>query len=279
MWKPVGCTSRDALEEAERRLGFGPLGHTGTLDPLACGVLVLLGGEGRKLQALLTAHVKEYEARIALGLCSASDDGEGPLWCVTPRPALPQRAEVGRCVATFEGDLEQVPPALSAVRVDGERAHRRVRRGEAVAVPPRRVRIERLEVVDWRPPILELRVTCGPGTFVRSLARDLGARLGTGGCLVGLRRTRVGAFVEADAVPVALLSPSHWLPVERLAQGLPAVQIEAGTAQRLAHGQRVPVEDAAALPNGVAIAWCLGRAVGVVEVEGGLIRPRRALHP
>lgn len=280
VWKPTGCTSRRALEETEVRLGVGPLGHTGTLDPLACGILVLLGGEARKLQAILTAHDKEYEARVALGLRSGSDDGEGPVWSVVPKPRLPSHGALIELAASFEGELEQVPPALSAIRVGGVRAHRLARGGQPVEVPSRKVRVDRLEVVDWRPPVLEIKVSCGPGTYVRSIARDLGERAGTGGFLVALRRTRVGAFTEADATAVSCVTSACWLTVEQLARGLPRIDVDDSTVRRLGQGQRVhqPGVSRSASAAREAIAWCGGRAVCLVELDGDLIRPRRGLR-
>ncbi|MEM7166109.1 MAG: tRNA pseudouridine(55) synthase TruB [Planctomycetota bacterium] len=275
-WKPAGITSRRAVEEAERRLGVRPLGHTGTLDPLAAGILVVLGGEARKFQHLITDHDKCYEARVVLGIESGSEDAEGPLWCRTPRLSLHEPAAVEAAVAGFEGSYEQTPPQLSAVRVAGERAHKRARRGEDVAVPARSVRIDRIEIVDCAPPLLQLRVACGPGTYIRSLARDLGERLGTGAFLAGLRRTAVGTFQEADAKPLTALTSGDWLPLEEIVRDAPRVDVPRATAERLALGQRVPH---AVLPDDLAVVWCDGAVVGIAEPRGEVLQPRRWVQP
>lgn len=264
------------MEQAERLLGERPLGHTGTLDPLASGILVLLAGEARKFQSLVTDHDKSYEARVVLGVESGSEDAEGPLWCRTPRGDLPDRTAVDAALAEFLGGYEQTPPRLSAVRIDGERSHTRARRGEDVTPTSRTVRIDAIEVLAWEAPLLTLRVACGPGTYIRSLARDLGERLGTGAFLAGLRRTSVGSFGEGDATPLASLSIDAWRSAEEVVGDVPRVDVSAAVAGRLALGQRVPPEDGK-LPDGQAAAWCEGRAVGIVEPRGDVLQPRRWL--
>lgn len=276
IWKPSGLTSRQALERVERRLGFRPLGHTGTLDPLASGVLVLLGGEARKFQDLITNLSKEYAARIALGINSASEDGEGPLWCVVPRRPYPSRDELEEALREFSGTVQQVPPRLSAVRIAGERSHVRTRRGERVRPPARRVVIESIEITAYEPPILRVIVRCGSGTYLRSLARDLGERLGTGAFLCGLRRTAVGPFGEHDATPLAVLDEAAWRAPEALFGELPRVEVDPPGARLLSNGQRVGMDDTANV-EGRAVAWCEGQVLGLVEARGRQLYPRRWL--
>ncbi|MFQ5655165.1 MAG: tRNA pseudouridine(55) synthase TruB [Planctomycetota bacterium] len=278
IWKPVGITSRAALEEAERALGVRPLGHTGTLDPLACGILVLLGGEGRKFQELLVEGEKEYRARLILGMGSGSDDAEGPLWSTVPRPALPALSQIDEALDAFRGGYRQAPPRLSAVRVDGRRAYDRARRGEEVDPPPRPVRIDAIEVEGWEPPLLELMVRCGPGAYLRSLARDLGERLACGGFLAGLRRTALGSFREADAVPLFAVAEERWLPLEEILTAAPRVEVSAGEGRRLSHGQEVRLAPGrAAAPQGRVVTWSEGRVRGLAEVRGSHLYPRRWL--
>lgn len=277
VWKPAGPTSRRVLDEAERVLGCGPLGHTGTLDPLAEGLLLLLGGEARKFQALLTDHDKRYRAEIALGVISATDDAEGPLSCPWPRPRLPDRAEIERALDRFRGGYAQAPPRHSAIHVEGERAWRRTRRGEELELAPRPVRIGRIEVLEIAQPLVRLDIECGPGTYIRSLARDLGDALGTGAHLAALARTGLGGFVEADATPLERLARGAWLPLESILAPLPRLDVPPTLGERLALGQRVP------LPGprderpeaGLRVIWCEGVVAGLGEVKAGIIQPRR----
>lgn len=297
IWKPTGMTTRAALEEAERRLGIRSLGHTGTLDPLASGIVLLVGGQTRKFQDLLTRHDKEYEARIVLGVCSDSEDAEGPLWCPAPRSALPDPSCLEAILAGFVGTHPQVPPRLSALRIDGARAHERTRRGEVVTMAPRWVKIERVTLLAYEPPRVELSVVCGAGTYLRALARDLGERLGTGAFLAGLRRVRLGAFSEAEAVPLASLGEPAWRASEALLGGLARVDVDSRTAERLAHGQRVTVQSRSdslpphatesepqgsdppeRLESSLAVVWHEERVRGIVEVRGGTLHPRRWLR-
>lgn len=276
VWKPAGPTSRRCLEEAQRRVGVWPLGHTGTLDPLACGLLLLLGGEARKFQELLTDHDKEYEARVVIGMGSHSEDSEGPLWCSIPRQAPPSLTAIETVLRTLEGDQDQVPPRLSAIRVAGRRSHDRARSGEEFELAPRRVRIYRIEVISWAAPVLRLRVACGSGTYIRSLARDVGDRLGTAAFLSGLRRTRLGSLVERDAVALSNLTPQRWVSLEDLLRRLPRVDVDLESARRLRHGQRVPVERGP--ESGRAVLWCHEKVVGLVEMRGRVVFPRRMLQ-
>src|SRR5690349_8551537 len=197
--KPLGVTSRAAVDRALRWFPRGTrLGHTGTLDPLATGVLVLCVGHATRLTEYVQAMGKAYTADVVLGARSATDDAEGPITPATvKRP--PDRVAVNAGLAQFVGAVEQVPPAFSAAKVTGQRAYDLARRGGAVDLTPRTVRIDRIDVLEFDYPRLRLEVLCGKGTYIRSLARDLGDRLGCGAYLGGLRRTRVGPFTPADA--------------------------------------------------------------------------------
>ena len=275
IWKPSGVTSRRAVEMAQRLLGERPLGHTGTLDPLASGILIVLGGEARKFQNIVTDHSKCYEARIVFGIESGSEDAEGPLWCPLPRGAMPSREAIDAALGGFVGEQEQVPPRLSAVRVDGERSHKRARRGEEVELPPRRVRIDAIEVLQWTAPLLTLRVACGAGTYIRSFARDLGEQLGVGAFLVGLRRTQVGSFREEEAVPLTLLTADSWRTTEELVRDIPRLDVDKDEAYALSLGQQLPARERI---DGPTVVWCEERVVGIVEPREELWQPRRWLR-
>ncbi|MEE2713028.1 MAG: tRNA pseudouridine(55) synthase TruB, partial [Planctomycetota bacterium] len=175
--KPIGESSRTTLDALERTLKIGPLGHTGTLDPLATGLLIVLVGTARRLQELMLGSTKVYDAEFTFGATSETLDGEGPNTTTgEPEPALEQA--LPPAIASFIGDLQQIPPAHSAVHVDGKRAYSLARMGTDPKLKPRRVRVDAIDVVAAAATTARLRVTCGPGTYIRSLARDIGQTLG-----------------------------------------------------------------------------------------------------
>jgi tRNA pseudouridine55 synthase len=192
--KPLGISSAAALNRVKRLLPRGTkLGHAGTLDPLATGVLVCLVGKATKRSDAVMGMPKQYEGVVRLGATSATDDAEGPI--ESHGGAMPATREAAQQVLqTFVGQIEQMPPAFSALKIDGRRACDRVRDGQTVELKPRLIRVDAIELLDFAPPDLRIRVDCGKGTYIRSLARDIGAALSTGGYLAELRRTRVGPF-------------------------------------------------------------------------------------
>jgi tRNA pseudouridine55 synthase len=217
------------------------VGHAGTLDPFATGLLLLLIGRATRLAEFASALEKTYLATVRLGAVSTTDDPEGT---IVEEPSFdpPSAEAVDAALARFLGELDQVPPAFSAKHVSGERAYQLARRGAAVTLAPRRVRIARLERLAWEPPLLTLRAVTGPGAYVRSLARDLGEALGTGGYLAALRREAVGPFrvedaVRPDAPPQALAGALR--PAETAVAHLPAVSVDAAGAAALARGASV----------------------------------------
>ncbi|MCZ7649079.1 MAG: tRNA pseudouridine(55) synthase TruB [Planctomycetota bacterium] len=207
--KPLGKTSMDVVRIVRRAAGGHKTGHAGTLDPLATGVLVVCLGQATKAVEGLMGLTKIYETVVDLSAFTATDDAEGPREEVAvARP--PARAELDAVLPEFIGTIEQRPPQYSALKVDGRPAYRYARKGEAVELAARPVRIDSLEVLEFAWPRLALRVTCGRGTYIRSLARQLGERLGTGGHLASLRRTAIGPYtleraVTLDALPMPLL--------------------------------------------------------------------------
>ena len=281
IWKPVGITSRDAVDQAERTLAGGPLGHTGTLDPLAEGLLLLLGGEARKFQALLTDHDKAYRASVTFGIQSISDDGEGPLFCPVPRLELPDRDRLENALDRFRGGYEQIPPGHSAIRIDGQRAWKRVRRGETVTMPARAVKISRCDLVSFDGTTATIDVACGSGTYIRSLARDLGDELGCGAYLSGLARTELGGLSADEATPLDALTPEHWGSLESLVTALPRIEVDDAARDRLALGQRVPIPALPDEPDATSTAaiprvlWCGDEVVGLGELRGKVVQPRR----
>jgi tRNA pseudouridine55 synthase len=202
--KPLGWTSFDVVAVARGALGAKRVGHGGTLDPLATGVLPLLVGTATKFAARLHTAPKVYAALVTFGNETATDDREGATTREAPVPAL-SAAAWDVTLAPFRGPIAQVPPAFAAVKVDGRRAYARARSGETVELPARTVTIERLAIASWEPPGLRLLVVCSTGTYIRSLARDLGRAVGSAAHLGGLRRLAVGALTVDDALTVEAL--------------------------------------------------------------------------
>ncbi|WP_289754418.1 tRNA pseudouridine(55) synthase TruB [Muribaculum intestinale] len=205
--KPHGWTSFDAVKRLRstllRRLKIKKLkvGHAGTLDPLATGVMLVCTGKATKLIDTLQAHVKEYVATIALGATTPSFDLETEIDATYPTAHI-TRELVEETLKRFTGAIEQVPPAFSACKVDGQRAYKMARRGEEVVIRPKLLVIDEIELMEFSPESITVRVVCSKGTYIRALARDIGIALGSGGHLTALRRTRVGDVSVSDCLTV-----------------------------------------------------------------------------
>jgi tRNA pseudouridine55 synthase len=202
--KPLGWTSFDVVAVARGTLGAKRLGHGGTLDPLATGLLPLLVGPATKFADRLHTASKVYAALVTFGSETTTDDREGAVAREAAVPALSE-AELDAALDSFRGEIAQVPPAFAAVKVDGRRAYSRARSGETMELAARPVTIERLAIASWEPPALRLLVVCSTGTYIRSLARDLGRLVGSAAHLGGLRRLAVGAMTLDDALTVEAL--------------------------------------------------------------------------
>ncbi|MCA9243109.1 MAG: tRNA pseudouridine(55) synthase TruB [Phycisphaerales bacterium] len=197
--KPVGLTSARALDRVRRLTGIRKSGHAGTLDPLADGVLLICQGRATKLVEALMDLPKTYRARGRLDVTSDSLDSETELRPV-PVDRVPTREELDAVVSGFSGEIQQIPPAISAIKIGGQPAYKRARRGERVDLPPRPVRVYEIGISRYEWPELDFEVQCGRGTYVRALIRDIGAGLGVGGTLTALTRTAVGPFCLEDAL-------------------------------------------------------------------------------
>lgn len=278
--KPVGVTSHDVVALARRVLGERRIGHTGTLDPFASGLLLLCVGEATRLAEYLSGMDKTYEATARLGVATDSGDPEGSVVGTSEGWRDLSRSALDAALAGFVGAIEQIPPSLSAKKVDGLPAHRRVRRGEEVTLSAQTVTVHELAVSRFAPPEVDLRVRCSSGTYVRSLARDLGEVLGVGAHLTRLRRTAVGRFRVEHAVTLgepdaAAVAASALLnPLEAVGH-LPRWEVGEDAAAALAHGRSVEVTGAADEP--VAAAIRANRLVAVGSVEEGRFRPRKVL--
>jgi tRNA pseudouridine55 synthase len=287
--KPQGMTSTKAVTRVRRLYQAEKAGHAGTLDPLATGVLPIALGEATKTVPFAVEGTKEYRFTIRFGAETDTDDAEGKV--VARSEHRPTRAEIEAVLPDFTGELEQVPPRYSAVRVDGARAYDLARDEEDFALQPRTVSVDRLVLVahpDQDHCVLEAR--CGKGTYVRALARDLGRVLGTCGHVEALRRTRVGAFGEERAVPLAALealaeSGGHDAllgalePVETPLGDIPALSLSGSDADRLRRGQAVFLRGRdAPILEGTVYATSRGRLVALGEVSRGELKPRRIFN-
>jgi len=204
--KPPGLSSAKAVERVKRLLPpRTKVGHAGTLDPFATGVLLVLVGKATKLCEQLMGQPKQYVATIKLGATTATLDPESPEQPADSPTGPPKEAQVWGVLEQFIGEIQQVPPQFSALKIVGRPAYQLARRGEHIPLQPRTVRIDRLELIRYQWPELEIRVDCGRGTYIRSLARDIGQLLAGGGYLTALRRTRIGPFEANRSIPLQVL--------------------------------------------------------------------------
>ncbi|MGY1617605.1 tRNA pseudouridine(55) synthase TruB [Geodermatophilus sp. SYSU D00691] len=275
--KPGGMTSHDVVARARRALSVRKVGHAGTLDPMATGLLILGVGAATRLLGYVGGHDKTYDATIRLGQATVTDDREGEVLTSTPAGHLTDD-DVRTALATQTGPLQQVPSSVSAVKVAGRRSYDRVRAGEEVELAPRAVTVHALVVHRVTRPgpdlvDVDVTVTCSAGTYVRAIARDAGAALGVGGHLRALRRTASGPYTVAEAAPVedaaaALVAGggAGYLPLTRAATTVfPARPVGAEEAKALVFGQRIPATGAPGLHAAVDPD---GRLVALVEDAG-----------
>ncbi|MCC6928668.1 MAG: tRNA pseudouridine(55) synthase TruB [Gemmatimonadaceae bacterium] len=267
--KPAGMSSHDVVALARRALGTRKVGHGGTLDPFATGLLVLLAGRGTRLLQFVPAEPKVYEATIRFGSETDSDDLTGHIVREAP---LPAPAAVLAALPSLTGDLDQLPPAYSAKHVAGERAYEIARRGAAPELAPARVRVERWDVLEQHDARLVARIACGTGTYIRALARDLGRATGSAAHLESLRRVRVGPFDVRNATDVEALRagapPCHDL-VEALGT-MPRLQLDADQVRRVRHGMRLP---ASGNDTRVALLDDEGELIAVADRDGEWWQP------
>lgn len=282
--KPVGPTSHDIVYKVRKWSGERRVGHTGTLDPMASGVLVLCLGPATRISEYLLGGDKQYRAVVRLGQTTTTYDAEGQF--LEQGPANVALEQIESALPGFRGTISQVPPAFSAVQVDGRRAYNMARHGETPNLAPRSVTIHRLDLRSWQSPDLTLNVTCSAGTYIRSLAHDLGQVLGCGGHLVALTRTAAGGFTLEDAHAPAHIESAFKAgrgkelirPTDQALKHWPAIHLDSAGANRIVHGNPVPMQNP---PEGLRSAPersgagepsggfpCLGRAY---DPDGGLI--------
>jgi tRNA pseudouridine55 synthase len=280
--KPEGSTSHDVVEAVRKVAGTRKVGHAGTLDPFASGLLLVLLGAATRLSEYLMGLEKEYDATVRLGVETATQDLEGVV--VAERSGWdrvgPQELE--DALQGLRGRIRQVPPMYSAKKVRGEAAHRRARRGEEVTLDPVEVDVHELEVLALSLPEVRLRVRCSSGTYIRGLARDLGRSLEVGGHLTSLRRTSVGSFsvssassLEALAAPGAI-SSSLVSPADALTH-LPPVEVDSDEAARIRQGQFLDLQGNGVSEDTPVRVLFGGELVAVATREGTRLRPRKVL--
>jgi len=269
--KPGGPTSHDVVDQVRRALGLRRVGHLGTLDPFAAGLLVIVVGRATRLAPYAAEWTKSYEGVIRLGRTTATDDATGPTAGASDAWQSLDLARVEAALARFRGVYAQRPPAYSAVKVEGERAYRRARRGEAVALAARPVLVSALELVCFAPPDVGFRATVSGGTYLRGLARDVGEELGCGAHLATLVRTRVGPFRLEEGVAPERLTEGDLRDPATLVAELPRRDLDDAGRTAVMHGRPVP---AGMGEEGRVALFAGGHLVAVAEREGELLKPR-----
>ena len=277
--KPVGLSSNAALQRVKRLFGAAKAGHAGTLDPLASGLLPVLFGEATKLAGMLLDADKEYLASIKLGESTATGDAEGEI--LERKDVAVSREQLDAALERFRGEIQQVPPMYSALKHNGMPLYRMARRGQSVDRPPRKVVISELELLDFQFPTLQLRIRCSKGTYVRTLAEDLGRSLGSCAHLTALRRTGSGRFSVREAVTLEALEgmdenqrAQQLIPLAGLLREFPRCELDDGAELRFRNGQQLQLEG---LSEGLCAVYGSGGGVigiGLADATGRL-RPVR----
>ena len=283
--KPAGMTSHDVVQRVRRVLGTRAAGHTGTLDPFATGLLVVLLGRATRLARFVESQSKLYLATSRLGISTDTDDLTGRVLETSDAVDRLSEDQVAASLAGFLGSQAQRPPQYSAKHVGGERSYTRARRGEVVDLPEVTVTVRRMELVEFRTPIVTFRAEVSTGTYLRAIARDLGQRLGVGAHLTALRREAIGALRVEDAVPLEQLSPDSIVPARCVLGDLPTVELDQAERAAVVHGRAVMDSGAAGrvpsgrLGSGLAVALLGdGELVAVARAENGWLHPSVVLE-
>ncbi len=279
--KPGGLTSHDVVNRIRRLTGIRRIGHAGTLDPLATGVLLLCIGRTTRLVEYLVGHDKVYEVTVRLGQTTNTYDAEGEVVMERPFTHL-TTIQIEQALVPFRGLIQQKPPIYSAIKKDGQPLYKLARAGVEVDVPAREVTIHRLELLDVTLPELRLRVNCSSGTYIRSLAHDLGEALGCGGHVTALRRTAVGDFGVADAVPLADLTAQNWpeylLAGDTAVTHLPRLDLSADQKTALQNGLRPPRQPSQPQSHLLRAYDAAGQFVGIVTAHEEYLQARKMFH-
>jgi tRNA pseudouridine55 synthase len=285
--KPAGLSSNQALQRVRRLFNARKAGHTGTLDPFATGLLPLCFGEASKTTAFLLDATKAYRAEARLGQATATGDPEGDVVETGPVPSIDADA-VEKVLAGLTGDIEQVPPMYSALKHEGRPLYELARKGITVPRKARPVTIHALDLVDWKPPRLVFDVVCSKGTYIRTLAEDIAAELGTVAHLTSLRRQRVGPFEAEGMVTLEALEAAaeagrlhdHLLPVDAGLPDWPIVMLDDAGEQAFVHGNPASLSDDQALSDGtlVRVYGAASGVLGLGEWTGRELQPRKVFQ-
>ena len=274
--KPPGITSHDVVDDVRRRLATKKVGHGGTLDPEATGILMVGVGRATRFLEYSQRAPKRYTAVGVFGITTSTQDASGEI--IEVRPAEITRADVERVAGGFVGEIDQVPPMVSAVKIGGERLYKKARRGEEVERAARRMTIHELTLIDFDPdgPRATFDVLCSSGTYVRTLVNDLGEALGCGAHLESLRRVEAGGFSIDEAIALEEVSPGSLRPVADAVRDLPAIHVTEEDAERVGHGRDLPA--VGELEDGACVAVHLDdRLLAVYRRKGERLVPDRVL--
>jgi tRNA pseudouridine55 synthase len=273
-------TSHDVVHRVRRVLGLRSVGHTGTLDPFATGLLVLLLGRATRLARFLDRQPKRYLATARLGTQTTTDDLTGVVTEQSSEWKKVSHADLLRELRGLEGEQLQQPPQYSAKQVAGERSYRKARRGEVTELEPVPVTVHRIELIEYHPPDVTFRAEVSTGTYIRALARDLGQRLGVGSHLTALRREAIGSLRIEDAVPLEQLGPQAVIPAHAVLPDLPRVELDAAARLAVAHGRAV-VDGRAGGQRGSGEEVALlasGELIAVAQPQNGFLHPKVVLE-
>jgi tRNA pseudouridine55 synthase len=281
--KKIGISSHRAVRDVARLFDKVRAGHAGTLDPLATGMLPVLLGEATRFSDIGLGADKSYEVCLDLSFQTDTLDAEGQ---VTQRfDCMPEAAEITAAVARFKGEQEQTPPIFSAISVGGKRAYQLARAGQDVTLPTRRIIVREIRLLDIAPPVLSLFVRCSKGTYIRSLARNLGQSLGVGGCVTELRRTGIGNWTAESMVSLEKLEMKGTravLPLSRWLDDMPALELDIDLAKRFLFGQRLPMSADTPMDERSYRVSCGELLLGTAHISAGchgapVLRPHRTL--
>lgn len=268
--KPEGITSHDVVQAMRKKFDTSKVGHLGTLDPMATGVLPITVGKATRIAQFLPNSPKEYEGEIRFGFATNTYDREG----IRSTEEKPFQGDLAEAMRSLTGNLDQVPPPYSAKKIGGVAAHKLARRNQAVEIAPSRVEVETFEMLALDPPLMTFRVVCSPGTYIRSLAHDLGVNLGCGAHLTRLRRTRSGDFRIEESVPLDKVSAEDVIRLDELLPSMPRIEVSGLEEVKVVHGNPIHSE---VVGQFARIFNKKGEFLAIAAVENGLVSPRLVL--
>lgn len=280
--KPEGITSHDAVNQIRKLTGERRVGHGGTLDPFATGVLIVAIGKATRLLEYMRDLQKTYRTAFVLGATSDTDDTDGEITKteITKTKQI-TKTEITNHLKQFIGEIEQIPPAYSAVKIQGQKLYEIARAGKSAAAKPRRVTVYDIKFVRYEYPELELEITCGSGTYIRAIARDLGKNLGIGGYAKELRRTQIGAFSAENSVPLDKLTKEniaeHILPPETLVTHLPRIELQADQIKDFKQGKAIAMTRYEHSPTRPLAVFSADQLIGIGTVTDNHLQPDKVL--